>query len=338
VLHEIFEGANGTVAVRRIGLLGAAGIAPNALLLPARRRADVVVVAVASRTNAAAFAAAHGIARSYDDYRALLDDAEVQLVYNALPPALHAEWTIAALRAGKDVLCEKPFTMTAAEARRVRDVAAQTGRRAIEAFHDHYHPLEAWIRHTVGSGRLGRVHQAEAVFYGPSEYVARTLRHDPALGGGALMDLGCYPVHWLRALFGDAPIVRSAAAVRNPAGADLDMTAELEFADGPVATLSCSMATDLPLRSALVCAGERGRLVVENLVFPSSGHSIRLELDGIPWLSTVGGRTTYDHQLEAVLEALETGAPLPTEGADPIGNMAVIDAIYAAAGFDRPWV
>lgn len=319
-------------------MLGAAAIAQSALLQPVRRRTDVTVAAVASRTNAAAYAATHGIPSSYGDYSALLEDAEIDLVYNALPPLLHAEWTIAALRAGKDVLCEKPFAMTAAEARRVRDAAAQTGRRAIEAFHDHYHPLSAWIRDTVGSGRLGRIHRAEAIFNGPNAFVERSLRHDPALGGGALMDLGCYPVHWLRALFGGPPAVRSASAVRNPQDADASMMAVLAFADGPVATLRCSMATDLPMRSALVCEGERGRLAVENIVFPSAGHSIHLELDGILWVSTVAGRTTYDHQLEALLEALQTGEPLPTEGEDPVANMATIDAIYAAAGFDRPWI
>jgi hypothetical protein len=97
------------------------------------------------------------------------------------------------------------------------------------------------------------------------------------------------------------------------------------------------MVEGTALRAALTIDAERGRLEAGNIVFPSAGHSIRLELDGIPRVSTVAGRVTYDHQLEAVLTALDSGAALPTEGADSVANMAVIDAVYAAAGFERPW-
>jgi predicted dehydrogenase len=317
-----------------IGILGAAGIAVNAMIWPVRRRDDVRIGAVASRSSAQDYADRHGIERAYDSYDGLLSDSDVDLVYNALPPSMHAEWTIAALRAGKNVLCEKPFTMTAAEASRVVAVAEETGMRVAEAFHDHYHPLSAWIRSTVESGVLGRIHRAEAVFNGSNPFVASTLRHEPSLGGGALMDLGCYPVHWVRSLFAAMPVVTGATATRNPAGADLSMDAELMFGEVP-ATVRASMVEGVALRSALTVDAERGRLEVENIVFPSAGHSIRLEVDGIPRVSTVAGLATYDHQLDAVLTGLRTGAPLPTEGADPIANMAVIDAVYEAAGFSR---
>jgi predicted dehydrogenase len=318
-----------------IGILGAAGIAPEAIIWPARRRDDVRIGAVASRSSAQEYADRHGIERAYPTYEALLADSDVDLVYNALPPSMHAEWTIAALRAGKNVLCEKPFTMTAAEAARVVATADDTGLRVIEAFHDHYHPLSAWIRSTVAAGVLGRIHRAEAVFTGSTPYAAGTLRHEPALGGGALMDLGCYPVRWLRSLFAGPPTVTSAVATRNPSGADLSMDAELAFPGGTTAVLRAGMVEGVPLRSALILDAELGRLAVENIVFPSAGHSIRLEIDGIPRVSTVAGRTTYDHQLEAVLTGLRTGTPLPTEGPDPIATMTVIDTIYEAAGFPR---
>jgi predicted dehydrogenase len=318
-----------------IGLLGGAGIAGAAILLPVRRRDDVVVAAVASRSGAQAYASQHGIERAYDSYEELLTDPGIDLVYNALPPSMHADWTIAALRAGHDVLCEKPFTMNAAQARRVIAASTETGHRVIEAFHDHYHPLSAWIRAFLAGGTLGRISRAEAVFDGSNPYVAGTLRHEPELGGGALMDLGCYPVHWVRSLFPGAPVVRSAVATTNPSGADLTMRAELTFPGDVEATVACSMVDGVPLKSALTLTGERGVLTVDNIVFPSAGHSIRLEADGVLRVSTVAGRTTYDHQLEAVLDALRSGAPLPTEGDDPIANMTTIDAIYQAAGFDR---
>jgi len=321
----------------QIGILGAAGIAVNSLIWPVRRRSDVRVAAVASRSSAGAYAQQHGIERSYDSYESLLADPEIELVYNALPPSLHAQWSIAALRAGKHVLCEKPFTMTAAEAERVVAAATDTGSRAIEAFHDHYHPLSAWTREFVAAGRLGSIRRLEAVFTGSTPFAANTLRHEPSLGGGALMDLGCYPVHWLRSLFADTPTVVGAEAVLNPAGADLAMDAELAFAGGVHAGVHVSMEEGVPLRSTLSIDAERGTLLVDNIVFPSAGHSIRLEIDGVPHAYTVAGQTTYDHQLEAVLGALRIGTPLPTEGADSVANMTVIDAIYAAAGFERPW-
>lgn len=321
----------------QIGILGAAGIAVNSLIWPVRRRSDVRVAAVASRSSAGAYAQQHGIERSYDSYESLLADPEIELVYNALPPSLHAQWSIAALRAGKHVLCEKPFTMTAAEAERVVAAATDTGSRAIEAFHDHYHPLSAWTREFVAAGRLGSIRRLEAVFTGSTPFAANTLRHEPSLGGGALMDLGCYPVHWLRSLFADTPTVVGAEAVLNPAGADLAMDAELAFAGGVHAGVHVSMEEGVPLRSTLSIDAERGTLLVDNIVFPSAGHSIRLEIDGVPHAYTVAGQTTYDHQLEALLDALRTGTPLPTEGADSVANMTVIDAIYAAAGFERPW-
>jgi predicted dehydrogenase len=318
----------------RIGILGAAGIAPAAVILPARRRDDVVVHAVASRRDATGYAERHGIERAFGSYEALLGDPDVDLVYNALPPSAHAEWTIAALEAGKDVLCEKPFTMTAAEAEQVVSAAERTGRRAIEAFHDAYHPLQAWVREFLAGDGVGAVSQVDAVFTGATPYDPASIRHDPALGGGAVMDLGCYPVHWIRSLFGE-PAVLSAEADLNPLGADVTIKARLTVGDGVPARLHASMAEGVALASTLTVEGERGRLHVENLVFPSRGHSIVTDVDGVPRRRTVAGEETYDHQLAAVLGALASGAPLPTEGRDPVGTMRVIDAVHIAAGI--PW-
>jgi predicted dehydrogenase len=315
-----------------LGILGAAGIAPAAVLRPALRRDDVVVAAVASRRDARGYADRFGIERAYNSYEKLLDDPEIDLVYNALPPSFHAAWSIAALTAGKHVLCEKPFTRNAAEAERVVEAAERSGRRAIEAFHDHYHPLSGWVRRFLAENGLGTVRHAEAVFTGATPFDPASIRHDPTLGGGALMDLGCYPIHWLRAALGAEPAVRRAQARLNPLGADLEIEADLEFPGGVAARVSASMAEGVSLASTLTVNGERGRLHVDNLVFPSQGHSIATDIDGVPRRRTVAGEETYDHQLAAVVDALASGEPLPTEGRDPIGNMQVIDAVYAAAG------
>ncbi|MCU1551764.1 MAG: putative dehydrogenase [Glaciihabitans sp.] len=318
----------------RVGILGAAGIAPAAIIRPANRRSDVVITAVASRSESAAsqYASTWSIERAYGDYRALLADPEVDLVYNALPPSGHAEWSIAALEAGKDVLCEKPFAMNAKQARRMRASADETGRRLIEAFHDRYHPLSHELDVIKASGRLGDILSLEANFLATNSYDPKSLRHDPALGGGALMDLGCYPVHWVRAFMGAEPTVTSAEAVLNPSGADMNMDASLLFPSGATARVRCAMDYEGAMVNSLDIVGTRGTLHVDNPVFPSRGHYIREEVDGIVRELTVRGATSYDHQLDAIVAGLESGAPLLTEGEDSVANMTVIDGIYAAAG------
>jgi predicted dehydrogenase len=140
-------------------------------------------------------------------------------------------------------------------------------------------------------------------------------------------------VHWVRALAGEEPRVASASGTPNPLGTDESIEARLVFPSGLVATVTASMAAGLPLNSSILIEGDDGTLAVNNMVFPSNGHSIRETVDGIERVSTVAGLTTYDHQLDAVVDALATGAALPTEGTDIVGNARVIDAIYASAGF-----
>ena len=324
----------------RIGLLGASGIAPAAIIHPAERRTDVTVTAVASRRPSAAanYASVHNIERFYDDYRALLADPDIDLVYNALPPSEHAEWSIAALEAGKDVLCEKPFAMNAAQSERMLQSAQATGQRLIEAFHDRYHPLSLEIDALIASNRLGDIVSLRADFSVSNPFEPRGIRHVPTLGGGALMDLGCYPVHWVRSLMNAEPLVVSALASTNPLGADVRIEAELRFPSGTTALVTASMAAGPQETSTLDIVGTEGTAHVDNLVFPSTGHSISETIDGITRFSTVRGQTTYDHQLEAIVVALTNHTPLPTEGTDSMNNMIIIDAIYAAAGIDRSFI
>ena len=326
----------------RIGILGAAGIAPQALIRPVARRDDMTVVAVAARSRSSAerFAAEHGIPYAYEGYSALLADDDVDLVYIALPPSEHVTWSAAALEAGKDVLCEKPLSMDAAQARYAASVARRNGRHLIEAFHDHYHPLTAAVRQVMASGELGAITRIDASFTADNPFSATSLRHVPELGGGALMDLGCYPAHWLRELGGAEPVVTSASHEPNELGADLTIDAQVEFRSGPhagaVGTLHASMAPGVPFAAPVRITGERGTLTVQNLVLPHLGHSLTTVIDGVGRTWTVTGRETYDHELDAVAGALRTGEPADTEGPDFVATMELIDAIYAAAGVVRP--
>ncbi len=145
------------------------------------------------------------------------------------------------------------------------------------------------------------------------------------------MDLCCYAAHWVRALVGEEPALSPAVSTLGLLGADLTMDADLVFPSGVTARVASSVLEGVPLNTSLEIVGTRGSVRVDNLGFPSIGHSIRGVIDGVDRSLTVRGAETYDHQLDAIIRRLASGEPLLTEGDDPIGNMVVIDAIYAEA-------
>jgi predicted dehydrogenase len=324
----------------RFGILGAARIAPLALVHPARGLEGVAVVAVAARDaeRARAFAGKHGIPRAAGSNEELFALPEVDVVYNALPTALHARWTIEALRAGKHVLCEKPFAANAHEAERMVAEAERLGRRLVEAFHWRYHPLAARILSICRSGELGNIERVDARFSAPIRDRS-DIRWDLSLGGGAGMDLGCYPVHWCRTVLGSEPEVVSAKAREGPPRVDVEMEAELRFprdaraGGAPVpARVRCSMDADAPFDAVLEVVGSRGVLHVQNPIAPQLGHALELRVRGETRRETVEGRSTYHHQLAAVAAALRDGSALPTGGGDAVANLRVLDGIYRASG------
>ncbi len=198
------------MASLRIGILGAARIAPMALVKPALEVPDVEVAAVAARDpqRAKGFADKHGIARVHDTYEDLVSDPELDAIYNPLPNGLHARWTIAALEAGKHVLCEKPFTANEAEARDVAAVAAAHPNQVVmEAFHYRYHPFAARLEEICRSGELGTLRHVETWMNIPLPLFG-DIRYDFGLAGGATMDVGCYAIHCLRLLAGSGSVPR----------------------------------------------------------------------------------------------------------------------------------
>lgn len=319
----------------RIGLLGASRIAPGAVIRPAAglASAEVTRIAASSRDKADAYAREHGIPGVEDDYAALVASDAVDLVYNALPPSGHMEWTIAALRAGKHVLCEKPFAMNAGEAERMVAVAEETGLALVEAFHYRFHPLMLRVLDIVRSGQIGQVTNLEARFCYPIPYQPGELRHEPGVGGGALMDLGCYPVHWVRTIMGTEPEVVSASAVQEREGVDVAMRATLEFPGGIPARVICSMAADLEpeLDAGLAVQGDQGRITVTNPLSPHTGHQLQVRSTAGDTSDVVDGQSTYFHQLEHVADLIAGDVRPITGGEDAIANMRLIDAIYRAA-------
>lgn len=322
----------------RIGILGAAKIAPKAVIQPASRRSDCKVVCVASRDDerAKAYAGEHGIPEWEASYGALIARDDIDLIYNALPPHRHMDLTIAALEAGKAVLCEKPFAMNAREARAMTEAAERTGRPLVEGFHYRHHPMFADILAQVHGGAIGKLCAIRAEFSVANRYRPGELRHDPALGGGALMDLGCYALHWTRTVAGSEPRVVSASASLSPQGIDVTTTASLAFDGGVMALVRSSMAEGQRYKALLAIQGSEGTLVARNPLHPSLGHSITLRQGRSIRRYSVPGETTFDHQLAHVVSVLNENAPPLTGGADAVANMALIDAVYAAAGVVRP--
>jgi predicted dehydrogenase len=317
----------------RFGILGAARIAPAALIRPARHVAEAQVVAVAARDadRATRFAKKHGIARAHGSYEALIADPDVDAIYNPLPNGLHGRWTLAALAAGKHVLCEKPFTANADEAEEVARAATATGRVVMEAFHYRYHPLALRMRAIVDSGELGNIQRVETALCFPLPRFS-DIRYSHALAGGATMDAGCYAVHMARMLGREEPEVVSAAAKRRDADIDRAMTAQLRFPGGHTGTMVCSMWSTSLLRIRARVIGSAGEMRVLNPVMPQLLHRLTVRIGDQRRVERVSRRPTYEYQLEAFCAAVLRGAPILTPPADAVANMRVIDAIYRAAG------
>jgi len=318
-----------------IGCLGAARIAPAALCDAARAVGGVKLDAVAARNpdRARAFAQTHGFERVFEGYAALIADPELSLVYNPLPTHLHAAWTIRALEAGKHVLCEKPFAMNAREAAGVLDAARANGVRVMEAFHYRYHPAFQVLLDWLSAGRIGEVTAIESTFTAPiRERDGREIRHLPETGGGAFMDLGCYPLHWARTIMGREPEQVEASTELTRRGVDETLTARLVFPGGATARLHTSMAMHVARENSLDIQGRKGRIRFRNALAPHLGARLTLETPDTVEIAPISRVSTYVYQLAAIGEALESGETLPTECDDILQQQEAIDAIYAAAG------
>jgi predicted dehydrogenase len=320
----------------RIGILGAARIAPAAVIKPARSVAEATIASVAARdpAKAAAFAAKHGIPTTHPSYDALVEDDEIDAIYNPLPNGLHAHWTTRALEAGKHVLCEKPFTNNADEAVEVGAVAERTGKVAVEAFHYRYHPLAARMLEIVESGELGAIERVETWMCFPLPRFS-DIRYQYELGGGALMDAGCYAVHMARLLGrGEPEVVRASAKLHSP---DIDraMEADMRFPSGASGHVRCSMWSSSLLSMGVRVTGSEKVLRVINPTVPQLYHRLSVKGAGGSRVEHLTRRATYDYQLEAFCATVLRGAPTLTPPSDSVANMTVIDSIYEASGMRR---
>jgi predicted dehydrogenase len=325
----------------RIGVLGAARIAPAALMKPARAVDDVEVAAVAARdrSRAQAFATRYGVPAVHDSYASLLADPSLDAVYIPLPNGLHEQWTLAALKAGKHVLVEKPFTSNAAQAREVAAAAEETGLVVMEAFHYRYHPLAKRMAEIVHGGELGAILRVETAMCFPLPRFS-DIRYNYSLAGGALMDAGCYAVHALRLLAPGEPEVATARALTMGKDRRIDraMTAQFSFSGDPAGgsgatgEIRASMWSSDLLRVRARVVGERGTLTVTNFVAPQVWSRFTVTVDGRRRHERFAGEATYVHQLRAFAAAVRGEAANLTPPSDSVATMSLIDDIYTAAG------
>jgi len=248
----------------RIGILGCANIARQfSRDVMASGAARIVAVASRKAETAAAFAAAQGIARHHGSYEALLADPDIDTIYLPLPNTLHAEWAIKACEAGKNVLCEKPLALGRAEAQAMFDAAARSGVMLLEAYPYYFQPQTGAMLELLHGGAIGELRSVQASFGFGLSNPKGNIRMNPDLGGGALLDAGCYALSLIRLVMGDAPERVQADARWADTGVDIGMTATLFYPDGRRAQLSCAM--DGAFHRLAHIVGSQGTLTTEYL-------------------------------------------------------------------------
>lgn len=322
----------------RLGVLGAARIAPYAVFKHVDAVRDIEVRAVAEEHQSFGmlvnYARRHGIAGVYRSFDRLLADPAIDAVYIPLPISLHERWTLAAIAAGKHVLCEKPLAANAMQAERIRAAAQNSGLVVAEAMHFRHHPLADRVRQIIGSGEIGQIRQVDASF--SAWLPADNFRFNYALGGGCTIDMGCYPIAFIRAVLGTEPGVRNARAHLAAPEIDGWMKAELDFPGDIRATLFMGMhAWHRPLSVRMRFVGDAGRIDILNFIKPEVFHRLTVRSRDGHRVERVSGGSTYRAQLAAFVAAIREGKPIPTSPADAVATLRVIDDIYEKAGL-RP--
>lgn len=321
----------------RWGVLGAANIAVRRVIPAMQRGTRTQVIAIASRDLGKAQAATKelGLARAYGSYEELLADPEIEAVYNPLPNHLHVPWTIRAAEAGKHVLCEKPIALSADEARRLLDVRARTGVQIGEAFMVRNHPQWLAVRDMITAGRIGELR----VVAGHFAYFKRDpsdVRSRPEWGGGGLMDVGCYPITMARWLFGEEPDAVVGLLDWDPElGVDRIASGLLRFPSGQ-ATFTSAM--QLVHYQRMQLHGTAGRIEVQIPFNAPNDRPCRIFVDDGRELGDASTQAIefpvvdqYTLQGDNFSAAVRGIGTVPVSVEDAIGNMAVIDALFASA-------
>jgi predicted dehydrogenase len=296
------------------------------------------IAAIASRdlSKANESARALGIPKAYGSYEDLLADPEIEAIYNPLPNHLHVSWSIRAAKAGKHVLCEKPIGMNAAEARSLIEARDRAGVKIGEAFMVRTHPRWLRTQELVREGRIGELRLINGLFsYFNRD--PRNVRNIHEYGGGALLDLGCYPVTLSRFLFGQEPTCVMGSLERDSEmKIDRLTSAILEFPAGQ-SVFTCS--TQLAYNQRMILLGNKGRIEIDRPINPIAGEPSRILIDDNPGDPAGSGITTeliptcdqFTIQGDLFSQAIREGGEVPVPLENAILNMAALDAIFRSA-------
>jgi len=312
------------------GILSTANIGRKAMIpaLKASRFAQVVAVASRDTQRANDFAKELKIPKSFGDYQALLDDPTIDVIYNPLPNHLHKPWTIKAAEAGKHILCEKPLALNVEECHEMIAAARSNGVQLMESFMYRHHPRIQAAREMIHKGLIGEIRTIESAFTFNLKR-QNDIRLKPEMGGGSLMDVGCYCINISRLMAGREPLVVQARSVLSDSGVDIQMTAILDFGDGLLAHFDC--AFNQSHRQRCIIAGTQSFLVLEKPFLPGKGKTaIQLIRGGKSQSIKFSGKDEYQLIVEDFTAAIENGMiPYPPE--DAAANMQVIQSLIKSA-------
>jgi predicted dehydrogenase len=319
------------------GVLGVANIAVKKVIPGMQRGAWSEVTAIASRDLAKAESAARqlNIPRSYGSYEELLQDPEIEAIYNPLPNNLHVEWTIKAAQAGKHVLCEKPISMTVAEAIPLLQTRNETGVKIQEAFMVQTHPQWVSVLAMIRAGRIGEVRSVVG-YFSYNNQDPNNIRNKPETGGGGLMDIGCYMIFFSRLIFSNEPKRVVSLIEEHPATkTDVITSAILDFVGGH-SIFTCS--TRLTPYQRVQIIGTRGRIEVQIPVNSPPDQAVKVVIDDGSDLAGGAIETIefapvdqYTIQGDLFSEAIRNKTDVALSLEDSIRNMAVIEAIVKSA-------
>ena len=327
------------------GLLSTARI-NRALVPPLNASPRTRLLAAASRSQAAADAYARewNIPRAHGSYEALLADPEIDVVYNSLPNHLHAEWTVKALRAGKHVLCEKPFALTLAEVDAMIAASKETGKALAEAFMYRHHPQTLKVKELVDSGVLGKLQLIKGAFTYTFTREGN-FRGIKEMGGGSLWDVGCYPVSYARLIAGAEPAevfgwqvegaaLRPEGASKGPDGSDMSFVGQMRFANGVHAQFDSGFQS--PLRSFIEIVGSDASLNIPVPFKPGLKSQFILRRGNKVETIHVKGQELYMGEVDDMCDAILLGKPPRISLADSRANVAAILALLESAKTGKP--
>jgi len=318
----------------RWGLLSTARI-NKALITPLQlsKRNKLVAVASRSQDKADAYAREHKIPHAYGSYEALLADPEIDVIYNPLPNHLHAEWSIKAVEAGKHVLCEKPLALSLAEVDAMAAAADRTGKMIAEAFAYRAHPHMLKVKEIIASGQLGKL----KLVHGSFTFVMTNqndIRWDPQMGGGALWDIGCYPLSFTRTVLGTEPLDVFGWQVTSPSGIDEFFAGQMRFPGDIYFQLDCSFK--IPSHVFMEIVGDEGTLNIPQPFNTAAKKNLYLTRDNKTSTIVVKGPDPYLAEVENFTDAILLNKLPATSLADSRLNTAAILALLDSAKTGQP--